>query len=157
MQGVSFRCLEASHLYASCVALALLQRSCRSHVAVKLEIETERISELWVKHHQALICSVLCAGLDGSGCVGIGCQWVFLLVTLIVASTLGQPAGTHVLAVGLVGSRFGLWAFDLAVSQMLQERVPNEQLGMRLVPCRDLLSVSVVRCPPKLCLKIYMY
>lgn len=30
---------------------------------------------------------------------------------------------------GLVASRFGLWAFDLAVSQTMQEQVPNEILG----------------------------
>lgn len=65
--------------------------------------------------------------------MGLGCQWAFLLVTLIVSSALGQPAGMHVLAAGLVASRFGLWSFDLAVSQMLQERVPNEQLGMPLL------------------------
>ena len=57
--------------------------------------------------------------------MALGCQWGFLLVTLIVSSTLGQPGGAHVLAAGLVASRFGLWAFDLAVSQMLQERVPQ--------------------------------
>lgn len=39
----------------------------------------------------------------------------------------------HALAWGLVASRFGLWAFDLAVSQMLQERVPSEQLGEALL------------------------
>ena len=77
-----------------------------------------------------------CAGLDGAGSVGIGCQWAFLALTLILASTLGQPAGVHVLAAGLVVSRFGLWAFDLAVSQMLQEKVSNEQLGAPFMASR---------------------
>lgn len=67
--------------------------------------------------------------------MGLGCQWAFLLVMRIASSALGQPAGAHVLAAGLVASRFGLWSFDLAVSQMLQERIPNEQLGMPLGSC----------------------
>ena len=33
------------------------------------------------------------------------------------------------LASGLVLSRFGLWLFDLSVGQMLQERVPNREMG----------------------------
>ena len=33
---------------------------------------------------------------------------------------------------GLVASRFGLWLFDLAVSQMLQEWVTPEELGKLL-------------------------
>ena len=35
----------------------------------------------------------------------------------------------HVLAGGLVLSRFGLWLFDLSVGQMLQERVPGLEMG----------------------------
>lgn len=70
-----------------------------------------------------------CTGLEGAGSVGLVCQWASLVVTLVLSSVLMHPAGSHVLAAGLVASRFGLWAFDLAVSQMLQERVPLEQLG----------------------------
>ena len=73
------------------------------------------------------------AGLDGAGAWSIGLQWGSLALTLIMSSALAQPAGMHVLAWGLVASRFGLWAFDLAVSQMLQERVPSEQLGAALL------------------------
>ncbi|CAL8460950.1 g481 [Coccomyxa elongata] len=69
-------------------------------------------------------------GLEGAGPVGLVCQWASLVVTLVLSSVLMHPAGSHVLAAGLVASRFGLWAFDLAVSQMLQERVPLEQLGV---------------------------
>ena len=68
-----------------------------------------------------------------AGAWSIGLQWGSLALTLIMSSALAQPAGMHALAVGLVASRFGLWAFDLAVSQMLQERVPNEQLGEALL------------------------
>ena len=78
--------------------------------------------------------------------MGLGCQWAFLLFTLIASSALGQPAGAHVLAAGLVASRFGLWSFDLAVSQMLQERVPNEQLGAPLAFC-SLQTAILGACP----------
>jgi len=42
-----------------------------------------------------------------------------------------MPASTtsHILLGGLVASRFGLWLFDLAVSQMLQDWVPAEDIG----------------------------
>ncbi len=48
-------------------------------------------------------------------------------VALAVASS---SVLTHLLAAGLVASRFGLWSFDLAVLQMLQERVGNRELGV---------------------------
>jgi iron-regulated transporter 1 len=35
----------------------------------------------------------------------------------------------YVLLTGLVASRFGLWLFDLAVSQLQQELVPDSELG----------------------------
>lgn len=35
----------------------------------------------------------------------------------------------YVLLSGLVASRFGLWLFDLAVSQLQQELVPDNELG----------------------------
>jgi len=42
-----------------------------------------------------------------------------------------MPASTtsHILLGGVVASRFGLWLFDLAVSQMLQDWVPAEDIG----------------------------
>lgn len=39
------------------------------------------------------------------------------------------PVATHVLVSGVAASRWGLWTFDLAVSQLLQERVPDHQLS----------------------------
>ena len=36
---------------------------------------------------------------------------------------------SHILLGGLVASRFGRWWFDLAVSQMLQDWVPAEDIG----------------------------
>ena len=38
----------------------------------------------------------------------------------------------HILTVGLVASRFGLWLFDLTINQMLQERVAKEAIGKYL-------------------------
>jgi hypothetical protein len=35
----------------------------------------------------------------------------------------------YVLLLGLVASRFGLWLFDLAVTQLQQELVPEIELG----------------------------
>jgi len=35
----------------------------------------------------------------------------------------------HALVAGLILSRFGLWAFDLAVNQMIQETAEPEALG----------------------------
>ncbi len=42
----------------------------------------------------------------------------------------GLPAHLlYVLLSGLVASRFGLWLFDLAVTQLQQELVPDTELG----------------------------
>ena len=43
------------------------------------------------------------------------------------------PLGTvHValMLIGVLGARFGLWMFDLAVSQLVQENVPEEERGV---------------------------
>ena len=84
------------------------------------------------------ICELLpYAGLKASGVLGICWQTVSLTVavTPVWLTQLGArlPASTtsHVLLAGLVASRFGLWLFDLSVSQMLQEWVPPEDIGMR--------------------------
>lgn len=84
------------------------------------------------------------AGLNMAGAWSIGFQWGSLALALILSSALARSAGMHALAGGLVASRFGLWAFDLAVSQMLQERVPSEQLGealLRRTMCRILATL----------------
>jgi hypothetical protein len=60
----------------------------------------------------------------------LACQAVALLGVLLLGSA---GAATHALAAGLVASRFGLWTFDLAVSQMLQERVPAHEIGAMLL------------------------
>lgn len=76
-----------------------------------------------------------CAGLKATGLIGI--WWQMLCLAMAVMPVwLGQlgarlPASTiaHLLLGGLVASRFGLWLFDLAVSQMLQEWVRDEDIG----------------------------
>ena len=50
--------------------------------------------------------------------------WLGQLGARLPASTI-----SHVLLGGLVASRFGLWLFDLSVSQMLQEWIPDEDIG----------------------------
>lgn len=76
------------------------------------------------------------AGLKTTGLVGIWWQTISLAVAVLPV-WLGQlgarlPAATisHVLLGGLVASRFGLWLFDLSVSQMLQEWIPDEDIGV---------------------------
>ena len=48
----------------------------------------------------------------------------------VALAVAGSAVLTHLLAAGLVASRFGLWTFDLAVSQMLQERVADREMGV---------------------------
>ena len=75
------------------------------------------------------------AGLDRPGLIGIWAQLCCLVGAVLPAFT---PAGwpfhagrghARLLLAGLVLSRWGLWTFDLAVTQMLQERVASSQLG----------------------------
>ena len=78
------------------------------------------------------------AGLEGSGGLGIGGQLACLAACVIPVLALSHRAAasscvlTHLLAAGLAASRAGLWTFDLAVSQMLQERVADREMGARL-------------------------
>lgn len=75
------------------------------------------------------------AGPKVTGVLGIWWQTISLMIAVVPVwlTQLGArlPASTtsHVLLGGLVSSRFGLWLFDLSVSQMLQEWVPAEDIG----------------------------
>lgn len=78
---------------------------------------------------------MLAAGLDRSGLIGIWAQLAVLLLTVMPAfgpanwllhAGLGHA---RLLLAGVVLSRWGLWSFDLAVTQMMQERVASSQLG----------------------------
>jgi hypothetical protein len=76
-------------------------------------------------------------GLEATGVIGVWLQLACLLVAIIPAAVAragaarpaAAPLGARVLAAGLAASRAGLWLFDLAVGQMLQERVPPQELG----------------------------
>ena len=46
-----------------------------------------------------------------------------------LGARLPESTTSNILLTGLVASRFGLWLFDLSVSQMLQEWIPAEDLG----------------------------
>ena len=82
----------------------------------------------------------------------LGVWWRAISLVLAVASVWFAQLGAHLLASttshillgGLVASRFGLWLFDLAVSQMLQDWVPAEDIGK--LPAKAVKSV----CHPML-------
>ena len=61
---------------------------------------------------------------------------------------------TYALLGGLIVSRFGLWTVDLAVSQLLQEWVADDELGALLTPpipfLFSLLSAAARRGVPVL-------
>lgn len=74
-------------------------------------------------------------GLVRAGAGAIAAQLVCLLLAAApaMAAAAGAPLGaglvTHALVGGLVLSRFGLWSFDLAVNQLIQEGTPSSMLG----------------------------
>ena len=70
-------------------------------------------------------------GLDAAGAAGLIAQWAPLAAGVAAAFWIApsSPAGARILAASLALSRFGLWAFDQAAGQALQERVPRESLG----------------------------
>ena len=88
--------------------------------------------EGWAPVHALRLWS---AGLLRTGILGVLAQLACLMVavgpaTLGLAGRRIAPAvATHVLVAGLVASRFGLWTFDLCVTQMLQQWVPAPELG----------------------------
>ena len=76
------------------------------------------------------------AGIVRTGLLGIWLQWTCLVAAVIptlAAQLVGLPtgmAGIRVLVLGIAASRFGLWMFDLAVTQLIQEEVAPDVLGM---------------------------
>jgi len=52
----------------------------------------------------------------------------------------------YVLLLGLVLSRFGLWLFDLAVSQLQQELVPETELGELLLRASRVMPREPTTC-----------
>lgn len=75
-------------------------------------------------------------GGERAGTLGIwaqaGCLWVSIAPSLATktGAALPAPLVSHVLVLGVAASRWGLWTFDLAVSQMLQERVADRELNV---------------------------
>ncbi|PRW32971.1 TPR repeat-containing isoform B [Chlorella sorokiniana] len=74
-------------------------------------------------------------GLVATGSLSIWLQLACLLagVAPALAAALGAAVGaaprTYALVWGLVLSRFGLWSFDLAANQLIQETVEHSALG----------------------------
>lgn len=75
------------------------------------------------------------AGAVATGAIGVWSQLACLTAAVAPAALavagvhVADPVLTHVLVGGLVASRFGLWLFDLCVSQLLQELVRTDELG----------------------------
>ena len=75
------------------------------------------------------------AGLVRTGAVAVLAQLACLALGVLPQVALGDGggggggAGLRVLAAGLVASRFGLWLFDLAVNQLIQEGAAQDELG----------------------------
>ena len=79
--------------------------------------------------------SAMLAGLKTTGLIGVWWQAVALVLAVApvwlmqLGARLPESTTSHTLLMGLVASRFGLWLFDLSVSQMLQEWIPANDVG----------------------------
>ncbi|KAK9815567.1 hypothetical protein WJX72_006024 [[Myrmecia] bisecta] len=75
------------------------------------------------------------AGLPSAGLAGIILQLLCLVTAVFPAllsrmgALVGKEGAIRILVAGVAASRFGLWTFDLALTQMLQEWVDQDQLG----------------------------
>ena len=75
------------------------------------------------------------SGLKATGLVGIWWQAGALAFAVApvwlthLGARLPESTTSQALLMGLVASRFGLWLFDLSVSQMLQECIPGGDIG----------------------------
>jgi iron-regulated transporter 1 len=105
-------------------------------------------------------------GLRVAGALGIGTQLLALAAATLplllrdgVADCGGTPptAALYALLSGVALSRWGLWLFDLAVSQHVQERVPPGQLSAflgvqsSLSAAFEILSYAVTISAPSPC------
>lgn len=96
---------------------------------------------------------VLPAGLDATGLLGIVIQLVCLVVAVLPAalghanSSLNTAAATYLLACGLALSRFGLWTFDLAITQRLQADVAPDELGVAAT-CHNAACLKSLKMDP---------
>lgn len=75
------------------------------------------------------------AGLLKTGMRGIWLQFLCLAGAVVPAVLaywhwpIPNVVVTYAVVSGVVLSRFGLWLFDMAVNQLLQEWVPDDELG----------------------------
>lgn len=126
-----------------------------SDCLAQLLISTSRPPDTESSHvwHHAGSVLIGSAGLKQSGLAGVWWQAVALLVAVLpvwltqLGAQIPESSTTHVLLGGLVASRFGLWLFDLAVSQMLQEWVADEELGK--LPTAAHYKTLLCANPPK--------
>ena len=68
-------------------------------------------------------------GLNHTGLWSILMQLSFLALTFYSQWVPNNEISLVLLITGVCASRIGLWAFDIAVSQMMQERVPEGERG----------------------------
>ncbi|XP_024530980.1 solute carrier family 40 member 1 isoform X2 [Selaginella moellendorffii] len=65
-----------------------------------------------------------------TGLWSIWMQWSCLLIC-VASIFINTPAlSSALLIVGIIASRFGLWSFDLAVTQLMQSSVPESERGV---------------------------
>ncbi|KAL3139042.1 hypothetical protein ABBQ32_005843 [Trebouxia sp. C0010 RCD-2024] len=78
------------------------------------------------------------ADLKSTGLMGVWWQATALILAVApvwltqLGARLPESTTSNILLTGLVASRFGLWLFDLSVSQMLQEWIPADDIGEQL-------------------------
>jgi len=74
-------------------------------------------------------------GLQRSGLLGIWVQFISLLLSIVpyllkyIGMDVSVQLSSTFLMSGLALSRFGLWLFDLACNQIIQDEAPRELLG----------------------------
>lgn len=78
--------------------------------------------------------------LHGGG-TGLRAHWRLIRG---VELCVGRCRRAHMRAAGLVVSRFGLWMFDLAANQLLQEHTEPSQLGTYAHLCCMRVYLQVV-------------
>ncbi|KAG2495007.1 hypothetical protein HYH03_006940 [Edaphochlamys debaryana] len=178
--GGAWRTYAVQPIALPCVALAVLYMSVLSlHALMTSYLKWSGLTEAEVSVYRGagaltgLAATVLfpllqrTVGLRAAAVVGITEQLACLaagvlpvaLAALAAAQASGggwrpAPASVRLLVAGVVGSRTGLWLFDLALMQLIQEEVPQSQLGTvygvqnSLQAGFELLSfVAALACP----------
>ena len=113
----------------------------------------------WIQTPVKMCLPCACTGMDRVGFIGIwaqlGCLAVAVVPTFLPIAWAWHAGVWHarLLLAGVVLSRWGLWTFDLAITQMLQERVASSQLGALTCSLlvKELLSSDWKGCMPQPC------